>query len=84
MLATRFIEHLDHSRLSPATPQGQATGTRCLPGVLKTSELRVTWQFVTRQHRELVQSIQGLGKEIFHYPVRGWAFFIASIKIFKT
>lgn len=42
--------------------------------MLRTSELRVTCHIVTRRHRELVQSTQGLGNEIFHYPVRAGLF----------
>lgn len=52
----------------------QAVGTQGLPAVLETSELRVTCQIVTRQHRDLL-SVRGPGKEIFHYPIRGWPFF---------
>lgn len=72
-------DHPDQGRPSPP-PLGPGCGDR----VLETSELRIAFRIVTIQHREPVQSAQRLGEEIFHYPVRGWAFFIASIKIFKT
>lgn len=42
--------------------------------MLRTSELRVTCHIVTRRLGELVQSTQGLGNEIFHYPVRAGPF----------
>lgn len=61
------MDHLDHS--SPLTsPRPRPRGSAC--PMLRTSELRVTCHIVTRWHKELTRSIQGLGNEIFHYPVR--------------
>lgn len=46
-----------HPEQSCPSHSDQAMGTECLPGVLDTSEGRVTCQIVTRQHRELVRCL---------------------------
>lgn len=71
--------YLDDPRSEPIrTASGQ-----CLPGVLETSNLRVTCP-----HHQATQgahaTLRGQEEKYSHYPVRAGLFFIANIKIFKT
>ena len=67
----------------PGSEPVRTASGQCLPGVLETSDLRVTCprpQATQGAHATL----RGQVEKDSHYPVRAGLFFIASIKIFKT
>ena len=72
---------VDYPRSKPI----RTASGRCLPGVLETSDLRVTCPRPQAMNpRELMATLRGQVEKYSHYPVRAGLFFIANIKIFKT